>query len=68
MLARFLRLVWSFINAYSFVTNPVQYIFAAIITALVPYLMYAIAGVAGLVILFLFLGFLLFRFAKSAKS
>ncbi len=65
MFAQILRFIFSLFNAYSFYKNPVQYLVTTLIAALVPILIYAIAGFTGFMLLMLLLGFFIYRYIRS---
>ncbi|TNE71339.1 hypothetical protein EP331_09580 [bacterium] len=68
MAARILRFLWSLFNAYSFYSNPVQYLVTTLVAALVPILVYAVAGIVGFTVLIIVILFLIYRFAFSSKA
>lgn len=56
-----LRFLFSFINAYSFYKNPVQFLVITAVSTALPILIYAIGGIFAFLFLLILIGYFIYK-------
>lgn len=68
MWTRFIRALTALLNAYSFYTNPVKFLFSLLTVILIPYLAYIFLGGAIFAVLLILFGYLIYRAFKNSRN
>lgn len=68
MWTRFLRAITALLNAYSFYTNPVRFVFSMLTIILIPYLAYIFLGGIVFTLLVLIGAYLLYKTFKKSGA